>query len=83
MKNVKFQNSKINLITFVDDRLGHDRRYAIDSHKLLKNFNWEPKIKFEDGITRTIHWYLKNFEWWNPLLKKRQEINSLNVNKLN
>ena len=68
--NIKLNHNKsLNLITYVDDRLGHDRRYAINSNKLLKKFNWEPKIEFEEGIKRTICWYLKNIEWWMPLLK--------------
>lgn len=52
------------LITFVEDRLGHDRRYAIDPEKLTKKLGWKPKYTFETGIKETIQWYLENREWW-------------------
>ncbi|NDI36227.1 dTDP-glucose 4,6-dehydratase [Chengkuizengella sediminis] len=52
------------LITFVQDRLGHDRRYAIDAMKISKQLNWKPNIPFEKGITDTIKWYVKNRNWW-------------------
>ena len=51
------------LIKYVDDRLGHDRRYAIDSTKIQKELGWEPKYTFETGIKETIQWYLNNQEW--------------------
>ena len=51
------------LITFVTDRLGHDLRYAIDSRKLQSELGWEPSLQFEEGIERTVHWYLDNPEW--------------------
>lgn len=51
------------LIKFVDDRLGHDRRYAIDSTKIQKELGWKPKYTFETGIKETIKWYLDNPEW--------------------
>ena len=51
------------LIEFVDDRLGHDRRYAIDSTKIRENLGWEPKYTFETGIKETIQWYLDNQDW--------------------
>jgi dTDP-glucose 4,6-dehydratase len=52
------------LISYVKDRLGHDRRYAIDSAKIQKELSWKPKYTFETGITETIQWYLDNKEWW-------------------
>ena len=52
------------LIKFVKDRLGHDKRYAIDSSKIQKELGWTPKYTFETGITETIKWYLDNREWW-------------------
>jgi len=52
-----------NLIEFVKDRKGHDRRYAIDSSKIKEELGWSPKTKFEDGIKKTISWYLNNKEW--------------------
>lgn len=51
------------LIRFVEDRKGHDRRYAIDSTKIRNEISWEPVIKFDDGMKQTIEWYLKNQEW--------------------
>ena len=51
------------LITFVTDRLGHDMRYAIDSRKLQSELGWEPSLQFEEGIEKTVRWYLYNQEW--------------------
>ena len=53
----------LGLITYVTDRLGHDARYAIDSSKLQKELGWEPSLQFEEGIERTVRWYLENEEW--------------------
>ena len=52
------------LITYVKDRKGHDRRYAIDPAKIHKELGWLPETKFADGIKKTIRWYLENKEWW-------------------
>jgi dTDP-glucose 4,6-dehydratase len=52
-----------NLITFVTDRAGHDMRYAIDSRKLQRELGWEPSLQFEEGIEKTVRWYLDNQEW--------------------
>jgi len=52
------------LIRFVEDRPGHDRRYAIDFSKLHKELGWRPKLDFEEGIQRTIDWYTTNQTWW-------------------
>ena len=51
------------LITYVADRKGHDLRYAIDSNKLKKELGWEPSLQFEEGIEKTVRWYLENNEW--------------------
>jgi len=51
------------LITYVTDRAGHDLRYAIDSTKLKKELGWEPSLQFEEGIEKTVQWYLENQEW--------------------
>lgn len=53
-----------NLITFVQDRPGHDFRYAIDSSKLINELGWEPKETFSSGIRKTIQWYIDNKQWW-------------------
>lgn len=56
------------LITFVKDRLGHDRRYAIDSTKIRQELGWAPKYDFESGIQHTIQWYLENQQWWDKII---------------
>ena len=55
------------LITYVKDRAGHDRRYAIDATKLNKELGWKPTVTFEQGLSKTIDWYLKNEEWLNNI----------------
>ena len=55
------------LITFVEDRPGHDFRYAIDASKIKKHLNWSPRYTFEDGIKKTIDWYIKYKDWWKNL----------------
>ena len=57
------------LITFVKDRLGHDRRYAIDATKIEKELGWLPAHKFEQGIRETVRWYMENQEWVRSVLK--------------
>ena len=52
-----------NIVTYVTDRKGHDRRYAIDSRKLQKELGLEPSLQFEEGIEETVKWYLENQEW--------------------
>ncbi|MBB5356071.1 dTDP-glucose 4,6-dehydratase [Anoxybacillus mongoliensis] len=52
------------LITYVADRLGHDRRYAIDPTKIMNELGWKPQYTFETGIVETIQWYIDNEEWW-------------------
>ena len=51
------------LITFVKDRAGHDLRYAIDSSRIQDELNWKPSLNFEQGLSRTVTWYLENREW--------------------
>jgi len=51
------------LITFVTDRAGHDLRYAIDSSKLQRELGWKPSLQFEEGLEKTVDWYLTNQEW--------------------
>ena len=53
----------LDLITYVTDRPGHDLRYAIDSTKLKNELGWQPSLQFEEGIDRTVAWYLNNQEW--------------------
>ena len=56
------------LITYVTDRKGHDLRYAIDPTKIHEELGWLPETKFEDGIKKTIKWYLENEDWWKPII---------------
>jgi len=56
-------------ITFVKDRLGHDRRYAIDARKIERELGWTPEETFETGIEKTVRWYLDNSQWVNGLIK--------------
>lgn len=56
------------LITFVKDRAGHDLRYAIDPTKISNELGWEPTILFDEGIKKTIKWYLDNKEWWENII---------------
>ena len=51
------------LITFVKDRPGHDKRYAIDAHKLNKELGWSPSVTFEEGLSKTIDWFFENETW--------------------
>ncbi len=56
------------LINYVKDRPGHDRRYAIDNSKITRELNWSPEYTFEQGITETIEWYVANKEWWEKII---------------
>lgn len=58
-------------ITFVKDRPGHDQRYAIDATKIRDELDWTPSVTFEQGIERTVAWYLANRPWWQAILDKR------------
>ncbi|MGG3689502.1 dTDP-glucose 4,6-dehydratase [Caldifermentibacillus hisashii] len=64
---IKTLGKSENLIEFVQDRLGHDKRYAIDPTKLEK-LGWKPKYAFETGIAQTVQWYLDNKEWWEQVI---------------
>ena len=57
------EGHSLHLITYVADRLGHDARYAIDSTKLKEELGWEPSLQFEEGIEKTVKWYLENEAW--------------------
>jgi len=56
------------LITFVKDRAGHDKRYAIDPTKISRDLGWKPTTRFDDGIKKTIKWYLDNRSWWESII---------------
>jgi dTDP-glucose 4,6-dehydratase len=61
------------LITFVKDRPGHDRRYAIDASKIKRELGWTPQETLEVGLRKTIEWYLNNRQWWQPLLSEEYQ----------
>jgi dTDP-glucose 4,6-dehydratase len=61
----KPEGTSDHLITFVTDRAGHDLRYAIDATKLKKELGWKPSLQFEEGIAKTVEWYLNHEEWLN------------------
>ena len=61
------------LITFVKDRPGHDRRYAIDATKIRTKLGWTPSVTVEEGLRRTVQWYLDHPEWWQPLLSPKYQ----------
>ena len=64
---LKYLGKDSSLIKYVADRLGHDRRYAIDATKIKEELGWQPQYKFEQAIEKTIEWYLNNKDWWQPL----------------
>ena len=72
-KILSLMNKSEDLIEFVEDRPGHDFRYSMDSQKIKQELNWETKVNFEEGIKKTVDWYLTNREWWENIVK-----NSLN-----
>ncbi len=61
------------LITFVKDRPGHDRRYAINSTKLQTELGWTPSVTVQEGLRQTVEWYLENEGWWRPLLSEEYQ----------
>ena len=68
--NLPVRPSK-DLITFVKDRAGHDRRYAINASKIKQELGWSPQLTVEEGLRRTVAWYLANQDWWQPLLSDK------------
>ena len=65
------------LITFVQDRPGHDRRYAIDAGKIERELGWLPQETFESGLRKTVQWYLDNRSWWQNVLSGTYQLNRL------
>jgi dTDP-glucose 4,6-dehydratase len=61
-------------LKFVEDRKGHDRRYAVNWKKIKEDLNWEPKYAFDVWLTKTVEWYKDNEWWWRPLKKKAEEL---------
>lgn len=82
---LKLLGKSEDLITFVEDRKGHDMRYAIDPTKIHNALGWLPETKFEDGIKKTIDWYLNNKKWWKDIIsgEYKEYYNKMYANKLN
>ncbi|TKB44653.1 dTDP-glucose 4,6-dehydratase [Thalassotalea mangrovi] len=78
--NAKIQNKPANvedfndLITYVSDRPGHDKRYAIDASKIARTLDWRPQQSFESGIEQTIQWYLDNDQWWQRVVSGEYQL---------
>ena len=66
----KLQGAYADQISFVADRPGHDARYAIDPTRICEELGWRPSVTVEEGLRRTVAWYLENEEWWRPLLAR-------------
>jgi dTDP-glucose 4,6-dehydratase len=67
------EGASLDLITFITDRAGHDLRYAIDSRKLKNELGWAPSLQFEEGIEKTVEWYLANQEWMDNITSGEYE----------
>jgi len=67
----KISGSYSDLIEFVEDRPGHDIRYSIDATKIKNELGWSPSVNLEEGLKKTIMWYIDNKSWWKPLLKRK------------
>jgi dTDP-glucose 4,6-dehydratase len=70
------------LITFVQDRPGHDKRYAIDSSKIQKELGWKPEESFNSGLRKTVRWYLDNLDWCERVMKDKYQLERLGRSKL-
>ena len=64
-------NKSNDLIEYVDDRPGHDKRYSIDASKIQKEINWKPKYEFKESLKDTVEWYDENYSWWEPLIDEK------------
>jgi dTDP-glucose 4,6-dehydratase len=69
---LKLMNKSEDLITFVSDRAGHDRRYAVDWSKIQTELGWTPTVTLEEGLAKTIEWYTTHESWWRPLKAQAQ-----------
>ena len=66
----RYNGSYADLITFVTDRPGHDARYAIDPSRIRDELGWRPSVSVEEGLEKTVKWYLENENWWRALLER-------------
>ena len=72
-KQPRDDGSYHDLITFVEDRPGHDRRYAIDASRLRDELEWSPQFTFESGLEQTVDWYLGNDDWLADIRREKYE----------
>lgn len=70
-KILKKMGKPVDLIEFVNDRPGHDKRYSIDSQKIQKEIGWSPVYEFEKALDETVIWYQNNIDWWDPLVNEQ------------
>ena len=80
---LKILDKPESLITYVADRKGHDMRYAIDPSKIHRELGWLPETKFEDGIVKTVNWYLENRDWWGKIIsgEYKEYYNKMYINR--
>ncbi len=71
------------LITLVEDRPGHDLRYAVNGKKIDRELGWRPRVAFAEGLRRTVQWYVENRAWWEPLTKERYQGDRLGLTRFN
>ncbi len=78
---LNIMNLDEDMIEFVKDRAGHDRRYSVNWSKINNELGWEPSVNFREGLEKTVKWYLEHQEWWQPLKKNAQEFFNTNYQK--
>jgi dTDP-glucose 4,6-dehydratase len=69
------------LISFVKDRPGHDRRYAIDASKLERELGWQAEETFESGLEKTVRWYIDQQPWWRSILERGYSTKRIGMNR--
>jgi len=69
-KVIEILGKSEDMIELVTDRLGHDRRYSVDCSKIKNEFGWNARYNFEEGLKKTVRWYMNNEDWWRPLKVK-------------
>jgi len=70
-EKIPAERSYKNLISFVQDRPGHDYRYSIDSSRIKDELGWKPSVCLEEGLRKTVQWYIDNQAWWRPLQQRK------------
>ena len=73
-----YETNFTDYIKYVEDRPGHDRKYAIDSSKIKREINWTPNTNFSNGLKKTVTWFLKNKTWWTEILNNKYKLKRIN-----